>query len=86
MGKARFVLTKHAETVMAAREIPLAWVERTLANPEKVEPDKVDPGLKHALRRIPEQDDRILRVVYNEASEPWRIVTVFFDRTVRGKL
>ena len=48
--------------------------------------DKVRFVLKHALRRIPEYDDRILRVVYNETSEPWRVVTVFFDRTMRGKL
>lgn len=86
MRKVRFVLTKHAETVMEAREIQPAWVEQTLASPENVVPDKADPTLKHALRRIPEYDDRILRVVYNETSEPWRVVTVFFDRTMRGKL
>jgi hypothetical protein len=86
MGKVRFVLTKHAETVMDAREIRPAWVERTLADPENIVPDRIDPGLKHALRRIPEYDDRILRVVYNEANEPWRVVTVLFDRTMRGKL
>lgn len=86
MGKVRFVLTKHAETIMEVREIQLAWVERALANPENVVPDKVDPNLRHALRRIPEYGDRILRVVYNETNEPWRVVTVFFDRTMRGKL
>lgn len=86
MRKIRFVLTKHAETIMEVREIQLAWVELTLESPENVVPDKVDPNLRHALRRIPEYSDRILRVVYNETNEPWRVVTVFFDRTMRGKL
>ena len=30
--------------------------------------------------RIPEHGNRVLRVVYNERTVPWRIVTAFFDR------
>jgi len=70
---------------MAERKIPAVWVERVLQNPERTEPDKVDPELRHALGCITEHDDRILRVVYNIAVNPWRIVTVYFDRALRGR-
>jgi hypothetical protein len=71
---------------MAEREILEGWVERVLADSECTEPDAADPLLRHALARIPERDDRVLRVVYNEAVRPWRIVTAYFDRAMRGKL
>ena len=85
-GKMRYELTGHAVTVMAEREIPVGWVERVLAQPERTEPDSADPGLRHALGRIPERGDRVLRVVYNKTTEPWRVVTVYFDRGMRDKL
>jgi hypothetical protein len=82
----RYVLTAHAQAVIEAREIPVAWVERVLTTPERTEPDRADPDLQHVLARIGEHDDRVLRVVYNKNSNPWRIVTAYFDRTMRGKL
>lgn len=85
-GKIRYELTGHAVTVMAEREIPVEWVERVLAQPERTEPDGTDPELQHALGRIPEWGDRVLRVVYNKTREPWRVVTVYFDRGMRGRL
>ena len=57
-----------------------------MQSPVRMEPDKVDPELRHALGRIIEHDDRILRVVYNVTLNPWRIVPVYFDRDQRGKL
>ena len=48
--------------------------------------DTIGLLLRHALARIPERDDRVLRVVYNENVHPWRIVTAYFDRAMRGKL
>ena len=48
---------------MTERKILAAWVERVLRSPERTEPDKVDSELRHALGRITEHDDRILRVV-----------------------
>jgi hypothetical protein len=77
-------LTAHAAKVIAEREIPLAWVLRVLAQPMKTEPDKQDPALRHALASIPEHGGRVLRVVYNERTKPWRIVTVYFDRKQRS--
>ena len=85
-GKIDYELSAHAVTVMAEREILETWVERVLSSPERTEPDAADPLLRHALGRIPERDDRVLRVVYNETTRPWRVVTAYFDRAMRGKL
>lgn len=81
-----YELSAHAETVMAEREILEAWVARVLNHPERSETDITDPLLRHALGRVAERDDRVLRVIYNETVEPWRVVTAFFDRAMRGKL
>lgn len=40
-----YELTQHAQTVLAEREIPLEWVERTLNAPERLEPDAEDDEL-----------------------------------------
>ena len=80
-----FALTGHAAEVIAQRGIPLEWVERVLKEPQKVEPDAEDPALRHALARIPEHGDRVLRVIYNASAEPWSVVTAYFDRSQRGK-
>jgi hypothetical protein len=81
-----YVLTAHAQVVLEERAIPLEWVERVLARPARVDPDPGDPELRHALGRIEEHGNRVLRVVYNETVVPRRIVTVYFDRTMRSKL
>jgi hypothetical protein len=81
-----FSLTGHAAEVIAQRGIPLEWVERVLKEPQKVEPDAEDRELRHALACIPEHGNRILRVIYNEAAEPWSIVMAYFDRSQRGKI
>lgn len=85
-GKVDYELSAHAVTVMAEREILEAWIERVLTSPERTEPDATDPLLRHALGRIPERSDRVLRVVYNETVHPWRVVTAYFDRAMRGKI
>ncbi len=84
--KIRYELSAHAVAVMTERQIQLGWMEGVLTSPERTEPDKVDPDLQHALGRVRERDDRVLRVVYNDKTDPWRIVTVYFDRAMRGKL
>lgn len=85
-GMIEYELSAHAVTVMREREILERWVEQVLAYPERIEADATDPLLRHALGRIPDRDDRVLRVVYNEAVHPWRVVTAYFDRAMRGKL
>ena len=54
-----------------------------LSEPLRVERDKEDGALRHALGRIPERSDRVLRVVYNETVTPWSVVTALFDRKAR---
>jgi hypothetical protein len=82
----KYLLSSHAKFVLASRSIKQEWLEQVLASPERVEPEKDDPDLKHALGRISEHDNRVLRVVYNSSVEPVRVVTVYFDRTQRKKL
>jgi hypothetical protein len=81
----KFDLSAHAKIVIAERSIEMEWLERVLAKPEKIEADRDDPELKHALGRIPEHGNRVLRVVYNGVIRPIRVVTVYFDRTLRNK-
>ena len=57
-----------------------------VTSPTILLPDSRDPALLHALGRIAENEGRVLRVVYNPDGEYIRVVTAFFDRTMRGKL
>lgn len=82
----KFELTQHARKVLAEREIPLEWVERTLAEPELSQPDPHDATVERCFRRIPEFGGRVLRVAVNTTVEPNRVVSVFFDRQRKGKL
>jgi hypothetical protein len=79
-----YELSDHAREVILEREIETTWVVRVLKQPERTEVDRSDPALIHALGRIAERDDRVLRVVYNASVDPPRIVTVYFDRRQRG--
>src|SRR5919202_1417520 len=81
-----YALTSHALRVIYEREIALSWIVRVLNQPLITEPDAHDPTLRHALGHITEREGRILRVVYNETTVPWRIVTVYLDRRQRGRL
>jgi hypothetical protein len=82
-----YELTEHARESLRKRSvIRLEWLERVLAHPARIEPDRVDPLLEHRLGRIDEYDGRILRVLVNPSQTPLRVVTVYFDRRMRGKL
>jgi hypothetical protein len=82
----RFELTKHAQKALDEREIPMEWLERTLSAPELTLPDPDDATVERRFRRIPEFGGRVLRVAVNTTVEPNRIVSVFFDRKMKGKL
>jgi hypothetical protein len=58
-----YILTAHAEIVIAKRSIKREWLERILLQPELTEPDDADPELTHALGRVSEYVGRVLRVV-----------------------
>ncbi len=85
-GASRPSYTAHAVTVMAERRIPREWAERVLLQPDWEEPDRTDPALRHALGRIEEYDGRVLRVIDNATVIPPRIVTAYFDRSMRNRL
>ncbi|MBE9158181.1 DUF4258 domain-containing protein [Nodosilinea sp. LEGE 06152] len=84
--KIPYSLSRHAELRLAERKIEWAWVTLTLAEPALTEPHPGDPTCQCAYRAIPEADGRILKVVYNRATNPWHIVTIHFDRRIRGRL
>ncbi len=81
----RYVLTHHATGALQERRIEAAWLERTVLAPERVELDRDDPSVEHRLRRIVEYDNRVLRVVLRKQAI-LEIITVYFDRNMRGKL
>ena len=82
----KYELTKHAQEAMTEREVSVEWMERALISPELVLPDPDDPAVERRFRRIPEFGGRVLRVAVNTAVEPNRVVSVFFDRQMKGKL
>ena len=81
-----YELTQHARDVLAERNITIEWLERTLREPELKQPDPKDATLERRYRKIPEHENRVLRVVVNTTVAPERVVGVYFDRTMKGKL
>ena len=81
-----YELTKHAQKALEERSIRIEWLERTLSAPECVLPDSSDATVERYFRPIPEFGGRILRVAVNTSVEPTRVVSVFFDRAMKGKL
>ncbi len=75
--------TNHAIRALAERTISRDWVERTVREPELRQPDPNDPLVERFFRRIPENGGRTLRVAVNTRVAPWRVVSVFFDRSKR---
>jgi Domain of unknown function (DUF4258) len=71
---------------MEEREIAVAWLERVLGSPQRVEPDPDDAELEHRLGRIGEYENRVLRVVINKSVRPVRVITLYFDRAMRNRL
>ena len=82
----QLAFTKHAKRALKEREISIEWVERAVRAPELRQPDVNDSEAERFYSKIPENDNRILRVVVNTRVAPWRVVSVFFDRSKRGEL
>lgn len=82
----KFTMSKHAEDAAGEREIRLEWIAETMDTPLATEPDPGDPDLRHALRPIANFGYRVLRVIFNATRNPPHVVTVYFDRTMKGKL
>ncbi|MBU1694321.1 MAG: DUF4258 domain-containing protein [Verrucomicrobia bacterium] len=81
-----YTLTRHAAHVLHERAIAVEWLERALRDPQRVESDAEDKRLEHRLVRIAEHGHRVLRVVVNKSVRPEKVITVYFDRAMRGKL
>ncbi|MDD5295523.1 MAG: DUF4258 domain-containing protein [Rhodocyclaceae bacterium] len=77
-----FVLTEHAKKRCIRRKVRPEWVAAALARPARMACDDDDPSLMHALLPIPDRGFRVLRVIYNETTEPVSVVTVYFDDEV----
>ena len=86
MAKLVYELSQHARDVLHEREIRTEWLERVLNTPQQVEPDALEAELEHRLGRIPEYDDRVLRVILKPSAKPARVITAYFDRARRGTL
>jgi len=82
----KYELTQHAQKVIEERGIAIEWMERALFQPELVLPDTEDNAVERYFRKIPEFGGRVLRVAVNTKVEPVRVVSIFFDRTMKGKL
>ncbi len=81
-----YELTKHAHDVLEEREITVEWMERVLANPALIERSATQPELENRFAKIAEFGNRVLRVVVNTQVVPERVVSVYFDRRMKGKL
>jgi len=86
MEELRISFSPHAIDVIEQRDIMIEWVTRALAEPAFVCQDGTDPDLLQASGSVPERAGRILRVVYNPATDSALVVTAFFDRSMKGKL
>lgn len=65
---------------MARGEIAVAWVERTVREPDWTAPDPQNPALTRSFRRIGEAGGRVLRVVHRTQGHAILVVTAFLDR------
>jgi hypothetical protein len=76
-----FSLSGHAREMLKERNIHEEWVRRTLDEPDWEKPARDDTV--HYFKRIPEHQERFLRVVVDPKVRPAKVITVFFDRRAR---
>jgi hypothetical protein len=81
-----YELTPHAKDMLQERGIELKWLEGVFNNPLSAHHDLKDGSLEHRLGLVHESAGRVLRVVVNVQVDPPRIITAYFDRTMKGKL
>ena len=82
----RFSYGPHALDNLIERGLDRAWIERTVIDPDDLEPDPNHSDRLRAYRTVPERDGRVLRVIYVFENGGCRIVTAFFDRSRRSRL
>ena len=80
-----FRLTKHASEALekpGRQQIQLKWIEQALENPNYQDTDSRSKATR-VWKRIPEYENRALRVVYDPQPQPISVITVFFDRNFK---
>jgi Domain of unknown function (DUF4258) len=82
----KYELSGHALIRLGERKIETAWLEQAVTRPQRTMPDEDNPALEHRLAAIAEKGYRVLRVVCDPRANPLKIVTVHFDRSMKGKL
>lgn len=80
------MLSKHAEVSAEEREIPHEWIRATLEDPGWREVDVRDDGVELFCAKIAAYGNRVLKVVVNVQGDPWRVMSVYFDRSTKGRL
>lgn len=81
-----YILSNHAKERILERGIQEKWIEDALSAPQLTDIDSRDSSIHIVWKKISEFGNRVLRVCYNPNTDPIIIVTVFFDRSMRGKL
>jgi len=74
------VLSAHAEKAILRRQLRRSWVELTILDPDRTEPDPGDPSLTRSFRVIPDVGGRVLRVVHRPDGDDILVITAFLDR------
>jgi hypothetical protein len=79
----RFGYTDHANSMLAERDIRREWVEPAILSPDAIEADPKNLDRTRAYKVLPERDGRVLRVVYVQSGQAYRVITLFLDRSRR---
>ena len=82
----RVSFTIHARIVIHERGIPEEYIRRVIRCHDRVMPDSENPDLEHYLGKIDELNGRVLRVVLKKTVDFITVITVYYDRSMRGKL
>lgn len=83
-GRMELDLTERAQAVIAARAIASDWMERAVQSRHAVEGHT--DATSGFLMPTPERHGSVLGVVIDPRANPWRVVTAYLDRRMRGRV
>ena len=81
-----FVLCRHAKVFAEEREILLERIRLALEQPDYRETDRREEGVELFYAKIAAHGNRVLKVVVNVQVDPWRVMSVYFDRSMKERL
>lgn len=81
-----FALSKHAGVSAEEREIPEEWIRLALEQPDLREADRREVGVELFYAKISAYESRVPKVVVNVQVDPWRVMSVYFDRSMKERL